>query len=117
MSASEITRSGVKAHLSNVVVSGGVAYLAGVTPATGSTVAEQTKSVLDQISGLLAGVGSDVSKLLSAQIWLTDIRNRDAMNEVWNAWVAPGAPPARACVEAKLAAPEWLVEIMVTAAV
>jgi enamine deaminase RidA (YjgF/YER057c/UK114 family) len=117
MSASEITRHGVKAHLSNVVVSGGVAYLAGVTPATGSTVAEQTQSVLDQIDGLLATAGSDRSKLLAAHIWLTDIRNRDAMNEVWNAWVAPGAPPARACVEAKLAAPEWLVEIMVTAAV
>lgn len=117
MSASGITRSGVKPHLSNAVVSGGVAYLAGVTPASGSTVAEQTRSVLDQIDGLLAEVGSDRAHLLSAHIWLTDIRNREAMNEVWNAWVAPGAPPARACVEAKLAAPEWLVEIMVTAAV
>lgn len=118
MSTQEITRIGVKAHLSNVVVHGGVAYCAGVTPAAGSEgVAGQTASVLAQIDDLLAAAGTDKSKLLNAHIWLTDIRNRDAMNEVWNAWVAPGAPPARACVEAKLAAPEWLVEIMVTAAV
>jgi enamine deaminase RidA (YjgF/YER057c/UK114 family) len=117
MSTSDITRHGIKAHLSNAVVHGGVAYLAGVTPASGTTVGEQTASVLEQIDGWLAAAGTSKARLLSAQIWLTDIRNRDAMNEVWNAWVAPGAPPARACVEAKLASPEWLVEIMVTAAV
>lgn len=117
MSASEITRKGVKAHLSNIVVHNGTAYIAGVTPARGTTVGEQTASVLEQIDALLAEAGTDKSKLLAAHIWLTDIRNRDAMNEVWNAWVTPGNPPARACVEAKLAAPEWFVEIMVTAAV
>ncbi len=118
MSAQEITRIGVKPHLSNVVVHGGVAYCAGVTPAPGSEgIGPQTASVLAQIDDLLAAAGSNRSRLLSAHIWLTDIRDRDTMNEVWNAWVTPGQPPARACVEAKLAAPEWLVEIMVTAAV
>lgn len=116
MSAHDITRLGVKPHLSNAVVHGGIAYLAGVTPATGITVAEQTASVLEQIDGLLAEAGTDRSRLLTAEIWLTDIRNRDELNAVWNAWVTPGNPPARACVEAKLAFPEWLVEIMVTAA-
>jgi enamine deaminase RidA (YjgF/YER057c/UK114 family) len=117
MSASEITRIEVKPHLSNAVVHGGIAYLAGVTPATGVTVAEQTASVLAQIDGLLAAAGTDKSRLLTAQIWLTDIRGRDEMNAVWNAWVTPGNPPARACTEAKLAQPEWRVEIMVTAAI
>ena len=117
MSAHDITRLGVKPHLANAVVHCGIAHLAGVTPVTGVTVAEQTASVLAQIDGLLAEAGTDKSRLLTAQIWLTDIRNRDDMNAVWNAWVTPGGPPARACVEAKLAYPEWLVEIMVTAAV
>lgn len=116
MSAHDITRIGVKPHLANAVVHGGVAHLAGVTPTTGVTVAEQTASVLAQIDGLLAEAGTDKSRLLTAQIWLTDIRNRDELNAVWNAWVTPGSPPARACVEAKLAYSEWLVEIMVTAA-
>lgn len=118
MTASDITRSGVKPHLSEAVVHGGIAYLSGITPADGcgEGVAAQTASVLEQIDALLAAAGTSKERLLTAQIWLTDIRARDEMNAVWNAWVAPGAPPTRACTEAKLAQPHWLVEIMVSAA-
>jgi enamine deaminase RidA (YjgF/YER057c/UK114 family) len=76
----------------------------------------QTKEIVDEIDRLLAKCGSGKTKLLSALIWLTDIRNRAPMNEVWTAWVDPKNMPARACVEAKLADPNALVEIMVIAA-
>ena len=113
---SGIRRLGVKPHLSSAVVHGNVVYLAGVVPATGETVAEQTADVLAQIDDLLAQAGTDKSRLLTANVWLADISTRDELNEVWNAWVAPGNPPARAAVEAKLASPAYKVEIMVTAA-
>ena len=71
---------------------------------------------LDEIDRLLAKCGSNKSKVLSATIWVTDIRNRAPMNEVWTAWVDAKNLPARACVEAKLADPRALVEIMVIAA-
>ena len=76
----------------------------------------QTKEILDEIDRLLAKSGSAKSKVLSASIWVTDIRNRAPMNEVWTAWVDAKNLPARACVEAKLADPRALVEIMVVAA-
>jgi enamine deaminase RidA (YjgF/YER057c/UK114 family) len=76
----------------------------------------QTKEIVDEIDRLLAKCGSHKSKVLSAQIWVTDIRNRAPMNEVWSAWVDPKNLPARACVESKLAEPKALVEIMVIAA-
>ena len=65
---------------------------------------------------VLAAAGTNKSRVLSASIWVTDIRNREAMNEAWLAWIDPANPPARATVEAKLASPEYTVEIMVTAA-
>jgi len=76
----------------------------------------QTKEVLAEIDCLLGKCGSNKSKLLSAQIWVTDIRNRAPMNEIWTAWVDKNNMPARACVEAKLADPRALVEIMLVAA-
>ena len=76
----------------------------------------QTQEVLAEIDRLLAKCGSHKSKVLQAQIWVTDIRNRAPMNEAWTAWVDPRNLPARACVEAKLADPRALVEIMVVAA-
>ena len=75
--------------------------------------AEQTKSILAQIDGFLARAGTDKSKLLSANIWITDMAKFAEMNAVWDAWVAPGHTPARATVEAGLASPDYLVEIMV----
>jgi enamine deaminase RidA (YjgF/YER057c/UK114 family) len=82
----------------------------------GPSVKAQTADVLAQIDASLAEAGTDKSKLLSANIWLTDIGTWSQMNEVWDAWVAPGNAPARATVEAKLARPGWKVEIMVQAA-
>ncbi len=103
--------------MSQVVVHGDTIYLAGAVAADPSAdVKGQTRQILDGIDARLAGVGSDKSKILQAQIWLTDISTWSAMNEVWTAWVDPDNPPARATVEAKLAAPQYVVEIMVTAA-
>ncbi len=83
----------------------------------GASYGEQTEEILQQIDGLLAKAGTDKSKLIRATIWITDMGRFDEMNEVWDAWVAPGNAPARACVESKLAFPRFDVEIMVEAAV
>jgi enamine deaminase RidA (YjgF/YER057c/UK114 family) len=82
----------------------------------GKTMTEQTKSILSQIDGFLAQAGTDKSKLLSANIWITDMAKFAEMNAVWDAWVSPGNTPARATVEVKLASPDYVVEIMVVAA-
>jgi enamine deaminase RidA (YjgF/YER057c/UK114 family) len=96
---------------------GGTVYLAGIVPKdVRKDIKGQTQEVLAEIDRLLAKAGSDKSKVLSATIWLTDMRNRPAMNEVWTAWTDPKNLPVRACVEAKLADPACLVEIMVVAA-
>jgi enamine deaminase RidA (YjgF/YER057c/UK114 family) len=105
-------------RMSGAVVHGNTVYLAGLTADDKSQdVKGQTRQILAKIDGLLAEAGSDKSKILSANIWLTDIGTWSQMNEVWDAWVAPGHTPARATVEAKLAAPGLTVEIMVQAAV
>ena len=75
----------------------------------------QTKEVLEQIDGILETHGTDKTRLLQAQIWLKDIRDRDLMNSVWSAWLPEGGAPARACVQANMADAKHLVEIMVTA--
>lgn len=113
-----IKRFDVGSRMSQAVVHGNTVYLAGQVAqnAPGGSVAEQTKDILDRIDDLLRQAGSDKSKLLSANIWLSDIGDFAAMNEAWDAWVAPGNTPCRACVEAKLASPKFNVEIMVTAA-
>lgn len=103
--------------LSLAVEHGDTVYLAGVVAKDlKKDIKGQTAEVLAEIDRLLAKCGSSKSKVLSAQIWVTDIRNRAPMNEVWTAWVDPKNLPARACVEAKLADPACLVEIMVVAA-
>ena len=112
-----ITRHDSSGILSQAVVHGDTVYLAGVVAKdVEQDVKGQTKQVLDEIDRLLAKCGSGKSKVLSAQIWVTDIRNRAPMNEVWTAWIDKSNIPARACVEAKLADPRALVEIMVIAA-
>ena len=103
-------------RMSQAVVHGGVAYLAGQVGAPGESVAEQTRAVLAQIDRLLAEAGSDKSRILSATIWLADIAGFAEMNSVWDALVDPANSPARATGESKLAAPEYVVEIIVTAA-
>ncbi len=113
-----IQRYEVGPRMSQAVVHGGIAYLAGiVADDLAPSVGDQTRQILAKIDRLLAAVGSDKARILKANIWLTDIRRFDEMNAEWDAWVAQGQPPARATVEARLAGPGYLVEIMVEAAV
>jgi len=105
-------------RMSQVVVHGNTVYLAGVVAnnTKGESGTKQTQEILSIIDGHLAKAGTDKSKLLSTNIYITDMKNFAEMNAAWDAWVSPGNTPARATVEAKLAAPQYLVEIMVTAA-
>jgi enamine deaminase RidA (YjgF/YER057c/UK114 family) len=105
-------------RMSQVVVNGNTVYLAGVVAnrAAGESVTKQTQDILSIIDSHLARAGTDKSKLLTATIYITDMRTFAEMNAVWDAWVSPGNTPARATVEARLAAPQYNVEIMVTAA-
>ncbi len=104
-------------RMSQAVVHNGVVYLAGQVGEPHEDVATQTRTALAEIEALLAEVGSDKSKILMATIWLADMADFETMNSVWDAWVDQENPPARATGEAKLAAPEYRVEIIVTAAV
>jgi enamine deaminase RidA (YjgF/YER057c/UK114 family) len=105
-------------RMSGAVVHGNTVYLAGQVANTtaGKSVAEQTTEILAIIDALLAEAGSDKSKILMANIWLTDMGTFQEMNAVWDSWVSAGNTPARATVEAKLAAPAFKVEIAVIAA-
>jgi enamine deaminase RidA (YjgF/YER057c/UK114 family) len=114
----KIERHETGPRMSKAVIHGDIVYLAGIVAdgPKGKSVAEQTKNILSQIDGFLALAGTDKTKLLSANIWITDMANFAEMNSVWDAWVSPGNTPARATVEAKLASPDYKVEIMVVAA-
>jgi enamine deaminase RidA (YjgF/YER057c/UK114 family) len=105
-------------RMSQIVVHGDTVYLAGIVAQTnkGKSVTEQTREILSTIDAYLEQADSDKSKILSATIYLSDMGGFTEMNAVWDAWVVEGATPARATVEAKLAAPDYKVEIMVTAA-
>lgn len=103
-------------RMSKAVVHGDTVYLAGQVAASGTgTVREQTTEILGIIDDLLAKAGTDKTKLISANIWLTDMATFAEMNTVWDAWLAPGSAPARATVGAALAAPQFKVEIAVIA--
>lgn len=111
----EIT-TGPGPRMSRCVVKGDMVYVAGLTASNSDgDIRAQTQEILDKIDGYLAKAGTDKSNLLQANLWITDMANFAAMNEVWNAWVDPENPPVRACVCAGLARKELLVEIMVTA--
>lgn len=104
-------------RMSRCVIRGDTVYLCGLTAGdTSQDIRGQTRQILFRIDHYLAQAGSNKSKLLTAQLWIKDMALFAAMNEVWNEWVDPQNPPARACVRADLARPEVLVEIMVTAA-
>jgi len=104
-------------RMSQLVIHGDTVYLAGqVADNRTASVGEQTQNTLAKIESLLATAGTDKSKILSATIFLPNIADFAAMNEIWDAWVSPGQAPARACVEARLAAPDLRVEISVIAA-
>jgi enamine deaminase RidA (YjgF/YER057c/UK114 family) len=113
---SKIIRTEPSKILAKAVEYHGFVYLQGVTADDLSKdVRGQTKEVLATIDQLLETHGTDNTRLLQAQVWLKDIRDRDAMNEIWSAWLPAGGAPARACVEANMADPRVLVEIMITA--
>jgi enamine deaminase RidA (YjgF/YER057c/UK114 family) len=111
-----ITRHESTAVYSKVVEANGFVFTAGIIPADLSKCAKgQTAEVLAEIDRLLALCNTDKSKVVSATVWLTDIRHREAMNEAWSAWLGGKNAPVRACVEAKLIDPKMIVEIGVIA--
>lgn len=113
----EIKRFQTGARMSQAVVCNGFVFLSGqVADDTNADVAGQTKQILDKIDKLLAETGSHKNKILSATIWLAKHETFNEMNQVWDAWVPQGHTPARACVESKLAFPQYTVEIGVIAA-
>lgn len=103
-------------RMSQIVVHGDTLYLAGQVGAPGADVATQTQTILDNINGLLEEAGSDKRKVLSATIWLADMADFEAMNAVWDRWVADGPTPTRATGGVNLATPEYKVEIIIIAA-
>lgn len=112
-----VHRFDVGPRLSEMAVHNGVCYLAGQVAADGTQdMTGQARQVLAQIDGLLARAGTDKSKILMCQIFVVDLAEFPALNAVWEQWVAPGNAPPRATVQARLAKPEWKVEMVVTAA-
>ncbi len=111
-----ITRLHTGPRMSQAVVHGDTVYLAGQVGEPGASVTDQTKAVLAQIDSLLAETGSAKSAILTAQIWLADMADFAEMNAVWDGWVDSANAPARATGEAKLATPDYKVEIIVVAA-
>jgi len=112
-----IIRLDSNARLSRVVIHGDTVYVAGITSSVKGDIVEQTRDVFRQIDGYLAAAGSDKHHLLTAQIWLKDITADFAgMNSVWAEWAPKDALPTRATGEVKLAAPDLLVEVIVSAA-
>lgn len=113
-----IQRIEADARMSEAVIHGDKIYTSGMVADTtmGKSVFEQTQEVLQQIDALLAQAGSDKTRILKANIWLTDISTFDQMNKAWDAWAVAGKTPARATVEAKLAEAGYDVEIMIEAA-
>ena len=113
-----IKRIGVGPRMSQAVIHNGIVYLAGqVADKPVPSAEKQTKQILATIDKLLKQAGTDKSRILKANIWLSDIRFYADMNKAWDAWVSKGNTPARATVESRLATPNYLVEIMVTAAI
>jgi len=115
---SQLKRLHPAARMSQAVIHGETVYLAGQVAkrAAGKPVTDQTLDILAKIDELLSEAGSDKTKLISATIWLSDIGTFAEMNSVWDKWIAADAAPARACVEARLASPDYTVEIAVIAA-
>ncbi len=113
-----VQRLHIESRYSEIVIHNGTVYLAGqLADDLNGDIVQQTQETLASTDRLLAEAGSDKSKILSVTIYLKDMeRDYAGLNQVWDAWVAPGAAPARACVEAKMYKPEVLVEMMIVAA-
>jgi len=112
----DIKRFETGPRMSQAVVHNGTVYLAGQVGKAGDDVTTQTKQALGEVDRLLALAGTDKTKILSATIWLADMADFPKMNVVWDAWASQGNTPARATGEAKLATPDYLVEVIVIAA-
>jgi enamine deaminase RidA (YjgF/YER057c/UK114 family) len=112
----DITRYGIGKRMSEAVAYNGILWVAGQVGTPGASVTQQTQDCLAEVDRILAQAGTDKTRILSAQIWLADMASFAEMNAVWDAWVPQGNTPARATGEAKLATPEYLVEVIVTAA-
>ncbi|RUZ75111.1 RidA family protein [Mesorhizobium sp. M7A.F.Ca.US.006.01.1.1] len=112
-----IRRIDVGPRMSQIVIHGDTVYLAGQVGQPTGNVASQTRDILAAIDELLAKAGSDKTKILQAIIWLADMSTFAEMNAEWDKWVPQGNTPARATGEAKLATPDYLVEIIITAAI
>ncbi|MCP4877709.1 MAG: RidA family protein [Gammaproteobacteria bacterium] len=112
-----ISRHHTNQRMSQIVVHGDTIYLAGqVANDANADITVQTRQVLQKVDALLAEAGSDNSKILSAQIWIASMGHFAQMNAVWDDWIAEGHAPARACIEARLASPDLLVEVGIVAA-
>ena len=112
----DITRHGVGPRMSEAVAYNGILWVAGQLGTPGASVAEQMRGCLAEVDRVLAEAGTDKTRILSAQIWLADISTFAEMNSVWDKWVPQGHTPARATGEAKLATPDYKVEVIVTVA-
>ena len=113
---SDIKRIGTGPRMSEASCYNGIVWLAGQVGTPGASVAQQTADCLAEVDRILAEAGTDKTRILSVQIWLADIATFAEMNSVWDTWVPAGHTPARATGEAKLATPDYKVEIIVTAA-
>lgn len=112
---SDIKRIETGARMSQAVIANGTVWLAGQVGEAGASVTDQTNGILAQVEELLTQAGTDKTRIVSAQIWLADMADFAEMNAAWDAWVPQGHAPTRATGEAKLATPEYKVEIIVTA--
>lgn len=104
-------------RMSQAIVHGNTVYLAGQVGTAGADISQQTQDCLDAVDQLLAEVGTDKSKAIQVIVWLANMSDFAAMNAVYDKWIDPACPPVRACGEAKLATPEYLVEFIVTTAI
>ena len=114
---SDIKRFEIGPRMSQAVVHGGLVYLAGQVGTPGASVTVQTQDILASIDRLLASVGTDKTRILQTTIWLASMDDFAEMNAVWDGWVPQGNTPARATGEAKLATPDYKVEIICIAAI
>ena len=111
-----IQRFNTATRMSQMVIHNDTIYLAGQVGDPDGDITDQTRSMLAKVDALLAEAGSDKTKILQATIWLADMQDFVAMNEVWDNWVPKGDAPGRACGEAKLATPDYKVEVIIIAA-
>ena len=114
---SEIIRKEVTERMSRIVIHNGVIHLCGQVGGQESSITGQARTMLGKVEALLKEGGSDKNNILSATVYLRDMKDFAEFNNVWDSWVTPGSPPARTCVEARMARPDLLCEVSILAAV